>query len=515
MSDAPGESEIDGFETVVGGAVQLFGGRVFKLVVTFAVQVLLARTLGAADYGTVVIAQMVLGIGGLVALAGLDQGLTRNVPHYGDDEPRARGVARAGLVIAFVSGLVVGGALVLAAPVVANRVFQTPTVTPLVRLAGLAIPFHLLSQVGVSLSRGAGDARAQFVVGQLLNPVLSLLFMGGLVLAGFGAVGAMVGLLLTIALGMVVALYIGIQALPFSLTGPSVPMYRSLFAFSLPLLFAAGMDFLISNTDTFLLVVLADPSDVGIYNVVYRIRQAGMFFFYPITYLLPPLLTRYWREDEHDTGTRLYQVASKWMVLLTTPVFLLFFLFPATVVRLSFGVDYLPGTAALRVLMVPVMVTVLLSANGAALVALGYNRVNLYVNTAVAGVNLVLNVLLIPRFGITGAAVASATALVARDVVYTALLYRWEGLQPFSAAMVRPYLGGVALAAVGYLGFVTVTTATPLRVVGVGLLYLAVYVPLVVALGAVEPEDERLLDRLEERAGVDLDPLRAAVGRFG
>lgn len=504
-----------GLETVASGATLTIAGRVVKLLLALGIHVVMARLLGTTAYGGVVLAQVFVGVGSLVAKLGLAQGLVRQIPHYEDETPKARGVVRAGLGLTAVTGAAFGLAVVLAAPTLARVVFDDPSLTFLLQLAGAAIPVTILTHVGVAIARGARDARAQVVVRQLLDPLVQFTLVGVLVAAGFGAVGAMAATVAAQTVSAAVALWLAFRALPFGLRGPSTPMTRELLGFGLPLLLASSMDFVVVHTDTFLLGALRTAGEVGVYNVVFQLRSVGLFFFYPITFLLPPVLTRLAASDEWAEARETYHVASKWLVLATTPVFLLLLLFPGPVIAVTFGADYRAGTTALRLLVLPVMVTSLLSANGSALVALGHNRSNLYVNGGAAVLNVALNVALIPRFGIVGAAAASAAAYVARDVVYTVLLYRWEGLQPFSVAMLRPYLGVLVVAAVGYAGFVSLLPVTPLTVTAVGSGFLLIYLPLLVVLGAVEPADERLLALFEERTGIGLDPLRVAVRRFG
>jgi O-antigen/teichoic acid export membrane protein len=518
MSGEGGDADADetgaGLATVAGGAVRVFGGRVGKLLLVFLAQLVMARVLGSDGYGGVVIAQMAIGVGSVVGALGLDSGLARKVPLHETDPERLRGVVRGGLVVGLLSGALVGAGAFLAAPVFATELFGDPDVTVLLQLAAVGVPFGVLSYIGGAVARGAGSTAVRVGVRQLLNPVLNLLLVVAFLLAGYGAAGAAAGVVGAIVIGSLVALFLALRALPVSLRGPSVPMSRELFVFSLPLLMTSSVEFVLVHTDTFLIGVFRGPSAVGIYNAAFKIRQFGMVFFYPATFLLPTVLTRFDSEDRTQAAARIYQVTTKWLVLLSGPVVLVLLLFPEVVLGLTFGPDYLGARTALQVLLVSVMVTVLLSANGSALVALGHNRINAVVNAGTAVTNVGLNLLLIPRFGILGAAVATSTAFVARDVAYSVALYRREGLQPFSGAMARPFLLAVVVAVGGQFLVGQFGRPTLLSVLGVGAVYLVVYVPGAVALGALEPEDERLLDRIEERGGVDLAPLRQRLERL-
>lgn len=506
--------DTDGLETVATGAGLAVAGRIVKLVLALAIHVVMARLLGSSAYGGIVLAQVLVGLVSLIAKLGVADGLVRQIPLHEDETSRARGVVQAGLVTTVFAGGLAGLAVVVAAPRIAGIVFNDSSLTVLFVLAGLAIPVTVLTHVGVAIARGSRDARPHVIVRQLLDPVVQLTLVSVFIAAGFGAVGAMGAVVLAQTLTATVALGLAIRSLPFSLRGPAEPMYGQLLGFSLPLVLAAGMDFVVIHTDTFLLGALRSTDAVGVYNVVFQLRSMGLFFFYPIVFLLPPVLTRLQSRGEVPEARNIYRVASKWLVFTTTPIFLLVFLFPDTLITVTFGAGYTPGARALRILAIPVIVTSLLSANGAALVALGHNRSNLYVNGGAAVLNVLLNLLLIPRFGIVGAALASAAAYVGRDGVYTVLLYRWEGLQPFSAPMLKPLLATLPVVGLGYVAFVETVPVTPLTVFAVGIVFLVVYGPLVVLAGGLGPADEQLLVLLEDRAGVRLGPLRRGARRL-
>lgn len=504
----------DGLSTVASGAGLILGGRVVKLVLAFGLQILMARLLGPSSYGGVVLATTVASMSGLIANLGLSAGISRNLPYYEDDPSKARGVVKQSVQLGLISGGIMSVGLFLGAPLLAEQLFDDPDLTILFQVAALTIPVNFLTNIAIEAARGMRDAGTHVIVKQLLDPVVRAGFVGILLFVGLGALGAVSGLLIASTVSAFAAVILAYRTLSFPVRGPTTRMYGELLAFSFPLLLAAGMDFVIVNTDTFLIGVFLDSNNVAVYNAVFQLQDTGLLFFYPITFLLPPVLTRMMKLGERDEATKIYQVASKWLVLLTTPVFLPIIFFPEVVIGVTFGNEYLWGALSLQVLMLPVMVTVLLSANSAALIALGHSRVNMYVNTAMALLNVALNVLLIPQIGIVGAALASACAMITRDIVYAIILYRREALHPFSSALLRPFVGSVFIASLGYLLVTRILPITPVNVAILGLAFLVIYGPILITLGALEPEDTQLLSLLEGRIGVEFTTVRRLVRRM-
>jgi O-antigen/teichoic acid export membrane protein len=287
-----------------------------------------------------------------------------------------------------------------------------------------------------------------------------------------------------------------------------------MFSFGFPLMLASGMQFLITNTDTILVGTFLATTSVGVYNAALRIMNLGWLFFYPVMTLLGPVLTRLDRDDRSEEAIRTYQVSVKWAALLTLPVFLLLFMFPGVVIGVTFGQEAAAGANALRILILPVMFSVLLGPNDGALVSFGHNKIHMYGNAATALTNLGLNLYLIPRYGIIGAATSTALSLGMRNVIYSARLYQAHGVQPFSRALLR-VLGAVTpLVVVGYVAFVRLFPVQFLTVTAVGLVFLAVYAVVVVKVGGIEQEDIDVVTRFEESKGLNLDILRTVVKRL-
>lgn len=512
MSDGDTDTETEALQTIAGGAAWVMGGRVAKLALLFGIQVFMARMLTPASYGGVIIGSVVISVGTMLGALGLPGGLTRKVAYYEDTPAKARGAFWTGVLLGALSGVLVGAAVYLTAPFLASRVFQSPDIVPILHLTAIAIPFSILTGIGISIAKASRDATTHVFIRQLLKPVTKVVFVAVFVsVLGLGAVGAMSGIVLSIVIGGIGALLLAYRVFQTSLRGETDTMYLELLTFSLPLMFAAGTSFLIENTDTLLIGAYLSTTAVSEYDVAFKLQQMGTVFFFPATFLLPPVLTRLQKAGQMAEARVVYQVATKWMTLLSLPLFLAIFLFPETVIRLTFGGKYLAGAQSLRILAVPILVTVAFGANGASLTGLGHNRINLYVNGSMAVLNVCLNVLLIPVLGISGAAIASAAAFVGRDSIFTVALYRWYGIHPFSRAMVKPLVGAALATPVGY-ALVRMASVTDAQIVFLfGAFVVVVYLPLVIRLGAIEARDVRVFDRFESSVGVDLGVVRSSI----
>jgi len=500
-------------QSIIGGAKWVLGGRFVKMGVVFLAQIVVARILGTSFYGGIAQANAVVGIVGLVGALGIGSGLSRQLAYYEDEPERARGVVRAGVVIGLTGRTVAAVALFFAAPFLATEVFHDETLIVLLRVLSVGIPLGFLGNVGVSMARASRDASVHTYINQFLRPLTNSTFRIGAAVFGFGAVGVVTGNVIAQGITAVVAIVLAVRTIPFSLRGPSEKMYVDLFTFSFPLLFAAGFNFLIGDIDTFFLGAFRTSADVGLYTAVFNLRPMVLVFFFPATYLLGPVLTRLQKEERPDDARQTYTAISKWTTLVSFPLFLLPFLFPAIVIGVSYGAAYVDPDASLvfRIFALSMLVNFALGANHRAVVALGHNRMTMWVAAIAALLNFVLNLVFIPRFGILGAGVASAIAFASRDVINSAFLYRKYGLSPLSRGVYRTFGAMAVIVPIGYYVFVSAIPVRFSTVTVAGILFLIVYAPIAIRLGIEGEVDYVLFNEIENSQNIDLSPLRRGI----
>lgn len=500
--------------TIAKGGVWVFGGRIVKVVVKFSVQLAIARILGTALFGGVVIAQMINGVGSMIANLGLPEGVARNLSYYEDEPEKARGVLRAGYGISFVSSTTIAIVLIIHAPVVATQIFNDTTLTPLIRLIAIGLPITTIGGITQSAVKGARDPRLHVLVNQLLNPITQTVFVGAFLFAGFKAVGAVAGQVLSGVLGAIVAIWLGLRLLPISLRGPTESMHREMVEFSLPLMFTSGVWFLIGNVDTFLIGAFLSSSSVGVYNAAFSLQEIGFYLFYPITFLVQPTLSRLISNDKQREVARTYQVVAKWLTFAAFPLFFVTFLFPNQIIMLTFGQAYTSAATALRILIVVPMFLAIAGPTGGMLVAFGHTKTNFYINATATITNVIANVTLIPLVGIEGAAMASVGSYLIRDILFLVVLYRWYDIHPLSRPMIKPVSIAFLAVPVGlYLFEYAIDPSLPAAAAW-AVVTAVVYPLLILRAGGVESADIEVLEQFNRSSSTDLTPVRNFLRRY-
>lgn len=512
MGESSG-TDIDRFRRLFRGAGIVFAGTILELAVSFLAQLLIARYLGPINYGAVALGLKVMTAGSIIVLVGLDSGIGRYLPRY-DTPAERRGVLVSAFQLALPVAVLAGAVVFVTADLIATEAFHDASVAPILRVFSIALPFAAFVRLTVGSIQGMQQSLPKVVIQHLTLPIVRFLSIAGVLALGLGAVAAAWAYGLAYIVAGLLGLYYLLRYTPlFERTEP-VLMRRELLAFSAPLMITAAMLQILSHIDTFFLGYFSSTGTVGIYNVVYPLGQLLTVVLSAFGFMIMPAISSLDADESAGEMRRTYQIAAKWVLLATLPVFLVVALFPEMVLKLTFGGEYVPGALALSVLSVGFFTHAIVGPNGNTLTSVGRTQVIMYDNIAIAVTNVALNLLLIPRYGLLGAAVATSVSYGLLNALYTYQLYRETGIQPFTSGMIRPTV--VAFALVGVLYWVTTAffSVTLPLLVGMYGVFLLLYALIIARFGGIEDEEILLLWSFEERFGIDLGPLKRIVEKL-
>ena len=509
------DATIDGDDvrSLFTGAGIVFAGVVLELAISFLAKLLIARYLGRVGYGAVSIGLTIMTMASILVLVGLDNGVGRYLPRY-DDLAARRGVLKSALEIALPIALGVGVVLFLAADLLATSIFHDAAVAPVIRVFSVVVPFAAVFRLSIGGVQGMGQSLPKVIIQNLTLPIVRFSLIAVVLLYGLGAVAAAWAYGLAYVVAGTLGAYYLLRHTPLLEDTPAASMHRDLLAFSAPLMITAAMLQVLAHIDTFFLGYFASTGVVGDYNVVYPLAQLLTVVLSAFGFVVMPTISSLDADDALAEMRRTYQLAAKWIFLATLPVFLVLALFPRMSIRVTFGAEYDGGALALAILAIGFFSHAVVGPNGNTLTSIGRTRLIMYDNLAVGATNVVLNVLLIPTYGIAGAAIATAVSYVLLNVLYTAQLYRATGIHPFTAGMVRPSM--IALGVVALMYWVTTTffVVTLPVLMGGFMVFMLIYGVIVLRYGGIEHEELVLLWSVEERFGVDLGPLKRVAERI-
>lgn len=192
--------------------------------------------------------------------------------------------------------------------------------------------------------------------------------------------------------------------------------YKALLSNSWPFFFNGIFALVNLNMDTLMLGVLKTGYEVGLYNSVYRIASAIIlvisFFFTPVY----PMLISNFNEGKHETLGLIINKLRKLMITICIPIAIGAFILNKEVMTTLYSEDYAKATNTFTILMIYIAILSIREIYGYELNAWGEQKKYMKAVSVSAIYNIVGNALLIPHFGIEGAAI---NTLISEIINYT------------------------------------------------------------------------------------------------
>lgn len=404
---------------IVRGVKASFAAQILYMLSNAVLIVVLTRLfLSPESFGRLYFALSVLGVVGIFASLGLPKSTARYVNEYAEKDPQQlRYIIRWSMVFLAVLVAIVATVLIVSSDALARWLGEPIAPFLLVGaayLAARAFSGHL-SMILQGFNRITWSAALTAIdgVGRVVVAV-------ALVAAGFGALGALWGYVAGYTLAVLVGgvlVYRYYYARFAEAAEPETGLARRLLEYSVPLTATKGAGVIDSKLDSVLIGILLNTSAVGFYIVAKQVSDvlsapAGAFG----TSLSPALGEQKARQNV-ERASRLYTESLRYVLLLYIPAAAGLILVAEPVIRLVFGSDYLPAVPVLQVLSVFVVAYAVTKITSDGLDYFGRARSRAIAKGGMAVSNVVLNLLLIPVFGVVGAAVATVITFTAYTLV--------------------------------------------------------------------------------------------------
>ncbi len=421
------------------GAGIIFSGRLVGRALGFLLHFLFASFLGPRHYGVFLLSLAFFYFASLVADLGLRSGVLREAAaaEGRGDRDMVKGTILGGALLALGTG-VLGAVGLIAMRGWAASSFNAPDLGWLLLLFALALPFATVGGIFVSGLQALRRMKALSTLQYVIDPLLRIVTFIGLIFLGWQlfAAGA-AHLLASLAVALFAFLWLSSSFPLFS--RPLLAHFHvgPLLAFSLPLLMSNVVGFTLQWADSLFIGYYMTVREVGIYGAAARVAGLGGIFLMAVsTIFAPKIYALYGRGDLEEVG-RLYQRSTRWVLMCVLPLFFYTVLNAKPLLAL-FGPEFVKGSAALIILAAAYLVMTGTGPAGDVVLMSGRSKAILYAAAASGALGLGLNVYLIPRFGLLGAAVATGLAIALGNVANVLLAWRFTGLQPYTKAIAKP-----------------------------------------------------------------------------
>ncbi len=199
---------------------------------------------------------------------------------------------------------------------------------------------------------------------------------------------------------------------------PNTSNLKKYLSFSIPQIPSGALLWIINSSDRYFITAYLGLSQTGIYSLSYNIGSIIAIFYIPTSFVIFPLISRFWEKDEKSMVKKYLEYSTKLFLLFAIPSSLGLYVLSKSIIQIFSTSDFLAGSGILTFLI------------ALSTIFLGIYQINLYVICLIekteimpfivglsAFTNIVLNIILIPMIGVLGAAVSTILAYAILSVI--------------------------------------------------------------------------------------------------
>lgn len=387
--------------------------KVAGLALGYIFTLLITRTLGAESMGIYALSTTILAIITTFGNLGFSTALLRFVSEYSTlnrrDLLKEIYLKATKIIIPF--SIILTILLFSLSNFISEYIFNSPDLSIYFRLISLAVLPSILSMINLESLRGLKKIKEYAFISNISIAGLSLFSLLILLIFFRNSSLPIVALLISHAF---IAMYsYKVWRKHSKIQGITVKnelKTENIMKVALPLLFSSSLFLVIDWTDTIMLGIYSTEIDVGIYHVCLKLALLTSITLYAINSIAAPKFAEYYAKRDLKSLEMIVHQSTRLMFWTSVPIVLIYLIFPSFVLGI-FGSDFKKGAIALIFLSIGQFVNVISGSVGYFLQMTGKEKVFQYIIFAATIINIILNMILIPRYGINGAAFASMVSI--------------------------------------------------------------------------------------------------------
>jgi len=425
-------SRFDGhMQEMLRGTGLAFFLKIFAAAATFGLNVVIARLLGAEESGVFFLAFTIVMVVAVFGRVGMENALVRfvsiNVTAYKSE--KVMGVYKKAITYSAIASFILSILLYLIAPWLSIELFDKPNLKEPLQVMALGVfPLALLTLHAYALQglrHTAGYISVLSLWVPLITAILSLIWISdyGISAAGYSYLFATT---FTLMIGWV---FWRRASSPFR---QDIPKFNrnELLNTSIPLYVANILSMIITWAPLLMLGIWESSANVGIYNAAIKTAMLTSFVLISVNSIAAPKFASLYQKNDFKALGDVSRGTTKIMIILASPILVVFILIPERVL-LFFGEEFQQGSTVLMILAVGQFINVATGSVGYLLQMTGHER--LVRNTLLFSALLlvVLSIMVIPVYGMVGAAVVSAVMLALQNIIMMLLVWKYLNIITF------------------------------------------------------------------------------------
>lgn len=378
--------------------------RVFGLGTSFFIVLLISRWFGVINYGsyslTFTIAQATAMIFGL----GIPNALIMLTGNKNFNEIEAKKLLFSGLKVTLLFSLIPSVLFYFSADFIAVEWFDNINLNRFFEIVACTIPFFIIHELFlyyfISVKKFIHYNIFMFVLPNLFLILFLLLFYYMSKTDSYTFLAFALSIVLIVLIEIIVVYESKIHKTP------KVISSKALIKTASPMLFSGLLLYLLNWTDVIMLGIMTNEREVGIYNIAYKIGSVGFLVIVSVSTIITPKIAALYGSGNMKELQKLIHSSTRLISILTIPLVLVLVI-GSDFVLSFFGENVIEGSTTLIIVSIGVLFSAI-AGNVDQILNMTNNQIVLRNITIISFfINIIFNFILIPNFGIKGAAIAS------------------------------------------------------------------------------------------------------------
>lgn len=427
-----------------GGAVSLLGS-IAGRIMTFVLHVMLARGLGSTGYGSYALAIAVVGLARNIATLGIPRAMIRFLSafHSAKDKKNFDKTLRLSLRIILALSFLVTICLLSYGDLFLKGFVKDRQTRGALTIMLISIPFCGIVTWGVSFLNALKSMVDRALVWELGLPVAQIVLIGGSLIIKGGLFYVSVAYVLSFAVLVPMTFIIcrrrrrDADRQFLSQNSNHVAQlaaeisWHSILRVSAPLFLSSFSYAAILYMDRIMLGHFTNTTSVGIYNAASIISLKLSLILLAVNRIFAPLISSSFALKDKENMNLIFKKAAWWALISTLPLFIIV-ICNCKIIMSIYGEDFISGWSVLFILANGQLYNVIAGPVGLVLQMTGKHNLDFVGNLALVAMNIGLNLLLIPHYGMLGAAIATVTSVVFVMTLRIYQVYQHLKIFPFS-----------------------------------------------------------------------------------
>ena len=420
-------------------------GLVLSKLIAYLTTILIAKT-GSNVLGILNLGFSIISFIAMISLLGLSNGILRYVSYYigKKDKQRIKGTILSALKISSTIGISMLILTIIFSGYISINIFNKPELISVIRVFAFIIPLIIFIEIFASIFLSFKKIQYNTIIKDFGDKLFKLLLVFLFISLGFGLTGLACSYLFSSIITFSLLLYF-LRKKEFGLFNNKIKPKsntRELLIYSLPLILTSLLTLLQKWADTFVIGYYRSASEIGVYSIAFSTASLLAIIPTALMSLFIPVITSLYGQNNIRDIRKMSNNIVKWIFMINLPFAIILSIFSRELIKIVFGLEYANGYISLIILSLAYLILSMTHVYGSNLLMIKRTKLlSLFVLISTL-TNILLNIILIPKYGINGAAIATLSS----NIIFLILMI-FSGklvlnLQPIKKSFIKILFSG-------------------------------------------------------------------------